>query len=1238
MLKRIWKYLTKGAAVVLIALLLVALLPPVSTVLAADITWAVTNPEFEAGDTRWSQVCELDTNKFVVVFLDWDDAQAGKARVGTVVGTTITWGDTVEFCSDIGVGAQLGVTKLDTDKFVVVYADDADGDVGKVILGNVALRTITFELPVGFSGADHAESPSCCTLSSTKFAIVYNDETSGDVGTAVICTVAADVITADTANALAFEGKTTSNRCCKLDTDKFVAFYADAGDNYYGKACAFSIAVTTPTDGAILTIDNTGFCNFGDCVQLDTDKFVAAWRLGKTIICTVDGALDITADVGGNVVFNGGDQAYFTDLAKIDATHFVVGFRDIGNTNKGTSRYCSFAGTTITLDGEELFHDAETDYTSVCLISANKLATVYQDLADANNIGEAIIGDVAVGVDPPTVTTEAADDIEDTTATGNGTVTDLGGGTTDRTGIVWDLATQGAPGDVAPGASGYANDVGTNGNPGLGVFDEALVGLPTGDTIYCRAYAHTENGYGYGDEVNFLTKPAAPTDVAATENQTDKVTITWTKSTGATDYHVWRDAVDLGASGDVATEDDAGATAGTITNAGTATATDGTIVAHVELSLAGEATGTTSHTYKVVASNVTGDSDDSATDEGYRTVGAITYAWQVSDADLDAAFNPIGGGTTDPYNYALAPANGDGRWYYCIVSSVDASNTPQNSTHDRGYRGVLPTVTVQAVDDISYSTATGNGNITVIGTDNCDERGFVWDLGTQGDPGDVAPGASGYAFSGADNGDYGIGIYDYELTGLLDNITYFVRAYTHNPAGYDYSNTEVNFKTLESLAPTVVTNNANVSGIDVILNGDITDLSSAANADYRGFVWDTATHANPGNVAPGISGYSDNWTEAGAFNTGAFDHEETGLVADCLYFYRASAHSADGWAYGDEVTFFTGEEGKVYLEFRPDLDETRIRGNVGIPTGVRIGEPGEGLFTGYSLPIWNSNDEELYFMHCVPDRWDGESHIIIHIVTALANANEAGNSYQLEMEWEHVTPDVEEVPVTLNTTTFTRNIESNTQFECYKDYFLVLYNADVGDDILADDEIAIRLRRLSVLGVGLKELDGELIILHWGILFARGDLLGDPDGWLDDLIEDGIIIGGEFVILLALGLIAVILMVAAFCLKRQVLAIGSAFAWLVFAGAAYIESAGDATTAAYWIFWFGIAMAIAMSLEAVIVQRSAKKIREEETAIATLSKEYEHPADRIRREHGLPPSEARKRQATRRREKDAGWD
>jgi len=890
--------------------------------------------------------------------------------------------------------------------------------------------------------------------------------------------------------------------------------------------------------------DNANFLQIDGTIRLSDGHLIfAAWNLydnanADLMVWDINGAGSITAKT--NVLTDSAESFLVSVFINQDNDDIYVAYMKgttVGDAVAAFYQLSQDGGANW--DGQTAMQaDAEDDEKWISCGAmkkewGGKFQPVWFDDDDNDIFTNTDNGISIAGPALPTVTTDAADDLEDTTATLNGTVTDDGGETVDYYGFVWDTgADQGDPGDVDPSGPpgtwdfGWKSNVGDYGeNP----FDHAITGLPTGTVIHFRATAHNVNGWAYGAADSFLTKPAAPTNVAATSNIEAHVTIIWTASVGATDYHVWRDAVDLGASGDVETEDDVGATVGTITNAGTATATDGSIAAHVELSLAGEATGVTEHVYKVVASNATGNSDDSLTDNGNRAVGAITYAWQVSDADLDAAFNPIGGGTTDPYEYAGAPANGDGRWYYCIVSSTGASNSPQDSTHDRGFRGTLPIV-----------------------------------------------------------------------------FTY----------------------------------NAVVSGLDAILNGEMT-ATGGQIIDYRGFVWGYTSFGDPGDTAPGATGYDYNWTESGSFPIGAFDHEATLETALSLYFVRACAHSVLGWAYGDEVTFFTGEADKVYLEFRPDLDETRIRGNAGIPTGIRIGEPGEGLFTGYSLPIWNEDDEELYFLHCVPDRWDGESHIIIHIITALANANEAGNSYQLQVEWEQVTPNVEEVPVTLNTTTFTRTTESNTQFECYRDYFIVLYNADVGDDIEVDDELAIRLRRIAA-GGQLKELDGELIILHWSILFARGDLLGDPEGSILtiilNLIEEGILIGGEFVILLALGLIAVILMVAAFCLKRQVLAIGSAFAWLVFAGAAYIESAGDATTAAYWIFWFGIAMSIAMALEAVLVQRSAKKIREEETAIATLSKEYEHPADRIRREHGLPPSEARKRRKTRQREKDTGWD
>ncbi len=291
----------------------------------------------------------------------------------------------------------------------------------------------------------------------------------------------------------------------------------------------------------------------------------------------------------------------------------------------------------------------------------------------------------------PTVTTQAVTSVEATTGTGNGNITNTGGENCTKRGIAYDTVSRGDPGTLSPAASDYANYEEEIGSFGTGAFTRSLTGLPTGTTIYARAYAYNPSvGYNWGSQVSFLTKPAAPTNVAATDgSETSKVVVTWTKSTGATGYRVYRDGGDVsGLLGDVATYDDTGAGAGIITP-GTAAASDGSEIAHVVLSLSGEsvANGTT-HTYKVVAVNATGNSADSSTNTGYRGVGAITYQWQRSAADSDADYSNIGGATTDPYNDTGAPSNGDGRFFKCVLSATGASN--QTSTADRGYRGLEP--------------------------------------------------------------------------------------------------------------------------------------------------------------------------------------------------------------------------------------------------------------------------------------------------------------------------------------------------------------------------------------------------------------------------------------------------------------------------------------------------------------------------------------------------------------------
>lgn len=308
-------------------------------------------------------------------------------------------------------------------------------------------------------------------------------------------------------------------------------------------------------------------------------------------------------------------------------------------------------------------------------------------------------GSVVLSLTPvvaPTVTTQAASSVEATTATCNGTITATGGGNATSVGCEWDIDS-GAP---------YANNPSTAGNYGAAPFTKSLTGLPSGTTIYARAFATNVGGTGYGSETSWLTKPAAPTGVAATDGTyTDKVTITWTKSTGATDYHVWRDSTDLGSAGDVATYNDTGAGVPTIT-AGSAGASDGT-TNYVELSLSGaSANNGTTHTYKVVASNATGNSVDSSTDTGYRGVGSLTYQWQRSAADSDANYSDISGATTASYNDTGAPADGSGRYYKCVLNATGA--TQQTSSADRGYRSVAVVSVTLDQETFAYGSVVAN--------------------------------------------------------------------------------------------------------------------------------------------------------------------------------------------------------------------------------------------------------------------------------------------------------------------------------------------------------------------------------------------------------------------------------------------------------------------------------------------------------------------------------------------------
>lgn len=227
--------------------------------------------------------------------------------------------------------------------------------------------------------------------------------------------------------------------------------------------------------------------------------------------------------------------------------------------------------------------------------------------------------------------------------------------------------------------------------------DDLLAGVSLYSTKTDWSNFSTIYVYQLWVEVNYTPIPDAPTNVSATENDGSKVVVTWTKSTGATGYKVYRDGDDAsGLLGDVATYDDTTAAAPVIT-AGTATASDGTYDDKVSFSLSGNSIADgTKYTYTVKAtSDGTNFSSASSSDTGYRKAQSVSYQWQKSSGDASfVSFADISGKTSSFGEDTDIPANGlaspyEARYYKVKVSATgfaDVYSTVDHGCRDAGGR------------------------------------------------------------------------------------------------------------------------------------------------------------------------------------------------------------------------------------------------------------------------------------------------------------------------------------------------------------------------------------------------------------------------------------------------------------------------------------------------------------------------------------------------------------------------
>ena len=201
---------------------------------------------------------------------------------------------------------------------------------------------------------------------------------------------------------------------------------------------------------------------------------------------------------------------------------------------------------------------------------------------------------------------------------------------------------------------------------------------------------------------------------------------------------------------------------------------------------------------------------------------------------------------------------------------ADVTNTPAGVS--------APTVTTTAnATGITFEAATIAGNITNVGGENADWRGFEWDTDTG------AP----YANNWTEAGNFGTGNYSHPLSGLTANTTYYFRAIAHNSGGEGVG-PESQFQTdPQAPAPAAPTNlvatksvstnvtltwtqSVNATGYTIWRNGaNFTTVGAVGT--YTDITASQPTlNGGSANASDGNSGWHD-WSSPTAVNiTGAF--------------------------------------------------------------------------------------------------------------------------------------------------------------------------------------------------------------------------------------------------------------------------------------------------------------------------------------------------------------------------------
>ena len=332
---------------------------------------------------------DSSNNKVVVAYRDAGNSNYGTAAVGTVSGDTISYGTPVVFES--GATEWCAATfDSSNNKVVIAYRDEDNSNYGTGVVGTVSGTSISFGTPVVFSSSSTMRIAATFDTNNNAVAIAYVDFGNSEYGTAVVGTVSGTAISFGTP--VVYESAATSWTAATFDTswNRNVIAYMDDANSDYGTVQLGVISGTSFIfGGSPIVFATAATTHIAATYDSNLEKVVIAYRddgnsmYGTAIVGTVTGSYTMT--FGTEVLFEADRSDYISAAFDSSNNKAVITYQDVGNSNYGTAVVGTVSGTTISFGTAVVFEAAGTQNIAVTFDSnENKTVIAYTDVGNSN--------------------------------------------------------------------------------------------------------------------------------------------------------------------------------------------------------------------------------------------------------------------------------------------------------------------------------------------------------------------------------------------------------------------------------------------------------------------------------------------------------------------------------------------------------------------------------------------------------------------------------------------------------------------------------------------------------------------------------------------------------------------------------------------------------------------------------------------------------------------------------------